>query len=187
MVDKKQTDSPEGMTAVGKSTGAMSRRTKMMIIAGIVMLAVGLGVGLGVGLAMASSSSSDDKRPVVEMAFVASGDPSDFTDTTKNELKAKVGGEVGAKPSDVELTITPASVLLKFRIKVANDAAATAAISSLQEKVASTDAASSFLSVDSMTLTIESIVKAPALVDSSASPSPPPSISPPPAIVGFNF
>ena len=112
-----------GITLGTTDPYASPKKMKILVAAGILLVAVSLGVGLGVGLTAGSSSSSGGERPTVEMAFIASGDVSDFTDTVQDELKEKVGGEVGAKPSDVELTITAASVLLSFRITVANEAA----------------------------------------------------------------
>ena len=162
-------------TTSDKNPAKALPKKKLCIIALVLAGALGLGLGLGLGL---SSSSSSSSGTVVKMGFVVQGDVSDFTPTVKGELTTKVATVVGVDASAVTLTVTSASVKLEFAIELPDEGAATAAVSTLAAKVADESAASSFLSTASMTIVVESILVAPAVVDSSASPSPPP---PPPS------
>ena len=182
-----EAQSPTGsgqMSGVKLAQKPKSNTKKYIIVALVtaVLAATALGVGLYLGLRPEQSAvaASPPPPPVVEMAVVASGTVDDYTPAVQDELKTKVAEEVGVDASDVELTVTAASVRLAFRITVASEAAATAAASTLETNVASTSAASTFLTVASLTVTVESIALAPSVVldGASPSPSPPPAVSP---------
>lgn len=88
----------------------------MLIASVLVAIALGLGLGLALGLSSSSSSTTaGGNSSVVEMAFIANGDVSDFTPTVKTELKTKVGAEVGVTAGDVALRVEAASVKLTFQ------------------------------------------------------------------------
>merc|ERR1719473_1952690 len=117
----------------------------------------------------------------VTTAVVVSGDISDYTDSVRSALIAKVAMEANVPVSAVTLTVGAASVRLSFSIAVPTAQAASNASSALTVQLANPAAASAFLTTTSHTVTVEAIHSAPAI---TFAPSPPPPSSPlsPPAI-----
>ena len=102
------------------------------------------------------------------MSVVAAGSVDDFTPAVQTEMRAAVAAEAGVAVSDVSLAVEAASVRLTFTITLPSEAAATAAVGALQARLLNPAAASAFLSTASLTVAVESIVSAPAIVQPDA-------------------
>jgi len=106
---------------------------------------------------------------------IVSGNVADFTPTVQLELRSKVASEVGVPVAAVALTVASASVLLTFDLAVPAGMNPAAAASSLATQLADPTTASTFLSVSSLAISVQSIPSAPTVAMTSVSPSPPPS------------
>ena len=84
-------------------------------------------------------------RYVAKFSLVASGSVDDFDEAKKAQISAKVASEVGAAPSDVKTTVTPASVQITSTVIFTNEDAALTASTKLKERLGSQEAATAFL------------------------------------------
>ena len=113
----------------------------------------------------------------ITTAVVVSGDVADFTDTVQLQLRSKVATEIDVPVAAVTLTVDSASVLLTFAIAIyaSTMSASTSTIESrLTTQLATPATASSFLSVPSLAIIVQSIATSPTLALTGTPPSPPP-------------
>jgi hypothetical protein len=98
------------------------------------------------GTAAASGTASTASEPSkVTLALQASGSVADYSDTS--DLKAKVASAAGVGASDVEITVSAASVLITAVIDVPSSTTAAAVSVLLSTKLNSVDAASTALGI----------------------------------------
>ena len=98
------------------------------------------------GTAAASGTASTASKPSkVTLALQASGSVADYSDTS--DLKAKVASAAGVGASDVEITVSAASVLITAVIDVPSSTTAAAVSVLLSTKLNSVDAASTALGI----------------------------------------
>jgi len=98
------------------------------------------------GTAADSGTASTASNPSkVTLTLRASGSVADYSDTSG--LKAKVASAAGVSASDVEITVSAASVLITAAINVPSSTTATAVSASLSTKLNSADAASTELGI----------------------------------------
>ena len=98
------------------------------------------------GTAAASGTASTASKPSkVTLALRASGSVADYSDTSG--LKAKVASAAGVGASDVEITVSAASVLITAVIDVPSSTTAAAVSVLLSTKLNSVDAASTALGI----------------------------------------
>ena len=98
------------------------------------------------GTAAASGTAPTASKPSkVTLALRASGSVADYSDTSG--LKAKVASAAGVGASDVEITVSAASVLITAVINVPSSTTADAVSVSLSTKLNSVDAASTALGI----------------------------------------
>ena len=140
----------------------------------------------------ASSASSASSAPYsTTLAVVADGSTADFGATWQAEIITKTATDVGVLESAVTVTVADGSsagrrllrrlqsgtVTITLAVQYASEALATAGQATLAGAVASTDAASTFLSTTSKQVTVTSIVTQPTVAEvttaSSSSPSSP--------------
>ena len=106
----------------------------------------------------------------LEMAVIVQGSVDDFTPTVQTELRENVANNVGADLEQVQLTVSAGSVRLLFEITGLRGHVAELAQASLSEALASPEAASTFLSVASLALTVTAIESLPMVMTPPASP-----------------
>jgi hypothetical protein len=98
------------------------------------------------GTAAASGTASTaSKLSKVTLALRASGSVSDYSDTS--DLKAKVASAAGVGASDVEITVSAASVLITAVIDLLSSTKAAAVSVALSTKLNSAEAASTALGI----------------------------------------
>ena len=90
-------------------------------------------------------SAAASKLSKVTLALRASGSVSDYSDTS--DLKAKVASAAGVGASDVEITVSAASVLISAVINVPSSTTAAAVSVALSTKLNSVEAASTALGI----------------------------------------
>jgi len=91
------------------------------------------------------TASTASNPPKVTLTLRASGSVADYSDTS--DLKAKVASAAGVSASDVEITVSAASVLITAVINVPSSTTAAAVSASLSTKLNSADAASTELGI----------------------------------------
>jgi hypothetical protein len=98
------------------------------------------------GTAAASGTASTASKPSkVTLALRASGSVADYSDTS--ELKAKVASAAGVGASDVEITVSAASVLITAVIDLLSSTKAATVSVALSTKLNSAEAASTALGI----------------------------------------
>ena len=107
----------------------------------------------------------------VSFSLTASGDVGDYTPTVMDAMATKVATTAGVDKSMVDIEVTAGSVNIKFTIKAATVAAATAAGAAVQTSVASVAAATTFFStVPGITITVASVTAISAVTAPSLQP-----------------
>ena len=93
-----------------------------------------------------------------EARVTVAGTVSDFGEDRISEMTVQVAGRLGVSPSNVEITVTPGSVIVTIRVGYADLATASFGDALLQNKVMSTAAAANFLATPSYpTVTVEAV------------------------------
>ena len=157
------------------------RRTLMLILVLILVLAcAGATVYAALGDTISATSSDPPLPPppypplrpatsVLSVSLVVAGSVTDFSADVRVSLRTKLAATAGVPVSAVSLSIIAASVQLSFAITYASDVAAADSLNEIAPRLGSPDAASVFLSLPDLPITVEAITAAPFV--SSFSPS----------------
>lgn len=130
---------------------------------------------------MTQSTCKDPHTNAVVAEVLVSGDVSDFTTAVRNKLVENVAERAGTIASKVELTVSAASVRLRFQITGLLDAEATVAAEGLAKVFNNTKKASEFLSAAAQDISV-SVLSIEAAAGISEPPAPPPAAPSPPPV-----
>ena len=113
--------------------------------------------------------SSPPGAAVLKMAVTVAGSMDDFSEEVLRAMSEKVADELGVSPSKVDIVASAASVRLDITVEYSSLSAAEAGSAALAGQVASTGAASSFLSTPSLPVAVETIDVMPAVEEAEGS------------------